>query len=199
MTYASKKNNNSYNNKNSNTNSYGDGDGYGDGNGDDTHVLKNITEEERAEFRDAFKLFDKDGDGVVTVDEIHEVFCSLGFGRFSKADVKIMVKRIDIDGNGTIDLDEFIVLLRSKRTGKYQKMSYEQELRQAFDVFDADGNGDIDAGELAAIMKALGEKLTLQDIEFMIKSVDIDSDGTIDFIEFKKMMHLAPISNEAKK
>ena len=135
-----------------------------------------------------------------------------------------MVNAIDLDGNGTIDLDEFIVLLRNKRTGKYQQMTFEDELKQAFQVFDGDGNGEIDADELATIMKALGEKLSKQDIEFMIKSIDIvkyyyyiyllsqnrilialiimilkknqNSDGAIDFKEFKKMMQLAPIPQD---
>merc|ERR1719192_3093799 len=95
-----------------------------------------ITDAEREEFRDAFKLFDKDGDGVITVDEIHEVFDSLGFKQYSKSDVKKMVKAVDVDGNGTIDLDEFIGLLRTKKTGKYADMTLEDELKEAFQVFD---------------------------------------------------------------
>mmetsp|Transcript_9941 Transcript_9941/g.15946 ORF Transcript_9941/g.15946 Transcript_9941/m.15946 type:complete len:175 (-) Transcript_9941:262-786(-) len=155
-----------------------------------------VTDAEREEFRDAFKLFDKDGDGVITVEEIFEVFQSLGFKEYSKNDVKKMVKAVDVDGNGTIDLDEFIALLRKKQTGKYAHMTLDEELKQAFKVFDRDGNGSIDADELAKIMAALGEKLSKQDIEFMIKSVDIDGDATIDFPEFKKMMQLAPIPQD---
>merc|ERR1712228_1140764 len=133
------------------------------------------------------------GDGVVTMDEIYEVFTSLGFSKYSKADVSKMVKAIDIDGNGTIDLDEFIVLLRQKKVGKYEKLTYEDELKQAFEIFDGDGSGAIDAYELSSIMNALGENLSKEDIEFMIETVDINSDGKIDFKEFKKMMQLQPI------
>eukprot|EP01084_Bolivina_argentea_P153184 267117_1 len=163
---------------------------------DEKQQVPTISDAEKEEFRDAFKLFDKDGDGVITVDEIYSVFCSLGFKKFSKNDVKKMVNAIDLDGNGTIDLDEFIVLLRAKRTGKYRKMTFEDELKQAFQVFDGDGNGEIDADELSTIMNALGETLTKRDIEFMIKSIDLNSDGAIDFKEFKKMMQLAPIPQD---
>jgi len=86
--------------------------------GDEKEDNVKITDAEREEFRDAFKLFDKDGDGVITVDEIHEVFKSLGFKQYSRADVKKMVKAVDVDGNGTIDLDEFIGLLRTKKNRK---------------------------------------------------------------------------------
>merc|ERR1712154_252276 len=130
------------------------------------------------------------------VDEIYQVFQDLGFKQYGKSDVKKMVKAVDVDGNGTIDLDEFIGLLRAKKTGKYAKMTMEDELKQAFAVFDADNSGSIDADELAKVMKALGENLTQQDIMFMIKTVDIDGDKNIDFGEFKKMMQLAPIPQD---
>merc|ERR1712176_939861 len=132
----------------------------------------------------------------ITFEEIYEVFQDLGFKKYSKSDVKKMVKAVDVDGNGTIDLDEFIGLLRAKKTGKYAKMTMEDELKQAFKVFDADKSGSIDATELSNIMKALGENLTKQDIEFMIKSVDIDGDKSIDLEEFQKMMQLAPIPQD---
>ena len=115
---------------------------------------------------------------------------------YSKQDVKKMVKAVDVDGNGTIDLDEFIGLLRTKKTGKYAKMTLEDELKEAFKVFDTDNNGSIDAEELAKVMTALGENLTKQDIEFMIKSVDLDGNAEIDFKEFRKMMQLAPIPQD---
>jgi len=163
-----------------------------------------ITDAEREEFQDAFKLFDKDGDGVITVKEIHTVLQDLGFSTYTEKDVTKMVAAVDADDNGTIDLDEFIALLRSKKTGKYAKMSPEEELKAAFKIFDKDGNGTIDAEELSNIMVALGEKLNKSEIEFMIKSVDIDGDKNIDFKEFQKMMQMKPIpqntmNNIAKK
>eukprot|EP00483_Globobulimina_turgida_P013052 UN13076 len=159
-------------------------------------LLVGITDAEKEEFRDAFKLFDKDGDGVITVDEIYEVFQSLGFTKWNKKDIKKMVAAVDIDGNGEIDLDEFIVLLRSKQGGANPKLTAEKELEAAFNVFDKDGGGSIDAAELAHIMQSLGEKLTEQDIQFMIKAVDDNNDGEIDLQEFKAMMKLAPIPSD---
>jgi len=110
-----------------------------------------------------------------------------------------MLKAVDTDGNGTIDIDEFIVLLRSKKSSKFNKMTYDDELQQAFRVFDIDGNGQIEASELAAVMKALGENLSIDDINFMIKAIDTDSNGQIDFGEFKRMMQLAPIPQDTLK
>ena len=57
----------------------------------------------------------------------------------------------------------------------------EEELREAFKVFDKDGNGFISADELRHVMTNLGEKLTDEEINEMIKEADIDGDGHVDY------------------
>ena len=48
-------------------------------------------------------------------------------------------------------------------------------------MFDRDGNGYIDAEELRICMINLGEKLTLEEVEEMIKEVDVDFDGRMNY------------------
>ena len=63
---------------------------------------------------------------------------------------------------------------------KVKKSDSDAELRAAFEVFDRDGNGTISADELRHLMKSIGEDLTDQDIDEMIKEADKDGDGNID-------------------
>lgn len=145
------------------------------------------------DYKMAFKLLDKDGDGTLSLLELQEVFTNLNF-KFTEGELKRMVATIDKNKDGQIDLDEFMVMMRRKvfnSSSKYS-LSYEDELKEAFDVFDKDGNGKITAQELADTMKALGENLTQGDIEFMMSEVDQDDDQEIDFAEFKKMMAQGP-------
>jgi len=159
--------------------------------------LTTVSDAERAEYSDAFKLFDKDDDGNITVKEIFEVFQSLGLKQYTMDQVTEMMKAVDLDDNGELSLDEFIVLLRKRGKSKKGKpATFDDELKAAFRVFDVDGNGTISAEELSTVMNALGEDLTKDDINFMIRAVDINSDGEIDFDEFKKMMQLAPIPQD---
>ena len=64
----------------------------------------------------------------------------------------------------------------------------EEEIIEAFKVFDKDGNGFISAAELRHIMTNLGEKLTDEEADEMIREADVDGDGMINYVEFVKMM-----------
>lgn len=62
---------------------------------------------------------------------------------------------------------------------KLSDIDSEEEIREAFRVFDKDGNGHITAPELRHIMNNLGEKLTDEEIDEMIQQADVDGDGQI--------------------
>lgn len=64
----------------------------------------------------------------------------------------------------------------------------QEEIQEAFKVFDKDGNGYISAAELRHVMTSLGEKLTEEEVDEMIREADIDQDGQINYEEFVKMM-----------
>jgi len=69
-----------------------------------------------------------------------------------------------------------------------KNMNPEEELKEAFNVFDKDGNGFISASELRHVMTNLGEKLTDKEIDEMIREADVDGDGQISYEEFGVMM-----------
>ena len=64
----------------------------------------------------------------------------------------------------------------------------EEEMREAFRVFDKDGEGNIPEAELRNILSALGEDITEEEIEELILEGDADGDGCINYGEFITMM-----------
>eukprot|EP01123_Difflugia_compressa_P011852 TRINITY_DN4865_c0_g2_i1.p1 TRINITY_DN4865_c0_g2~~TRINITY_DN4865_c0_g2_i1.p1 ORF type:complete len:150 (+),score=44.91 TRINITY_DN4865_c0_g2_i1:149-598(+) len=144
--------------------------------------MSNVTPEFREELREAFKIFDKDGDGRITAIELEGILRSLGEKNATAADAREMVSRVDRDGDGTIDFEEFVELMATS------KSSTDEEMLAAFKVFDEDGNGTINIDELRKVMKKLGEKVTEDQLKEMIKAADINGDGLIDYHEFVKMM-----------
>ena len=55
-------------------------------------------------------------------------------------------------------------------------------------MFDTDGNGFINAAELRQVMLNLGEKLTEEEVEMMIREADNNGDGLVNYEEFISMM-----------
>ena len=135
-----------------------------------------LNEEQIAEFKEAFSLFDKDGDGTITTKELGTVMRSLGQNP-TEAELQDMINEVDADGNGTIDFPEFLTMMARKM----KETDSEEEIREAFRVFDKDGNGFISAAELRHVMTNLGEKLTDEEVDEMIREADIDGDGQVNY------------------
>lgn len=76
---------------------------------------------------------------------------------------------------------------------KMKDTDSEEEIREAFKVFDRDNNGFISAAELRHVMTSIGEKLTDDEVDEMIREADQDGDGRIDctFIELDLAGHEA--------
>jgi len=142
-----------------------------------------LTEEQTAEFREAFALFDKDGDGTISTKELGTVMKSLG-QKPTVAELNDMINEVDSDGNGEIDFDEFLSMMAKK----LKETDLEEDIREAFRVFDRNSSGIISTMELRHIMTNLGEKLKESEIDEMIRHADIDGDGSVNYNEWVTMM-----------
>ncbi|XP_077298572.1 calmodulin-alpha-like isoform X2 [Arctopsyche grandis] len=138
-----------------------------------------LTEDQVSEFKEAFMLFDKDEDGTITMAELGVVMRSLG-QRPTETELRDMVNEVDQDGNGTIEFNEFLQMMSKKMKGG----DGEDELREAFRVFDKNNDGMISSVELRHVMTNLGERLTEEEVDDMIREADLDGDGMVNYNEF---------------
>jgi calmodulin len=144
-----------------------------------------FTDEQIAEFKEAFQIFDKDGDGMILTKELGTVMRGLGQNA-SENEIAQMILEVDKNGDGTIDFKEFLSLMADKLKTSGNK----QELLEAFKLIDKDCIGALPAYEFRYLMSTSGENISEEEIDEMIKEADLDNDGTIDFDEFIRMMSL---------
>ncbi|KAG4158315.1 hypothetical protein ERO13_D02G112400v2 [Gossypium hirsutum] len=137
------------------------------------------------EFKKVFQMFDKNGDGRISKEELNDSLKKLGI--FIPDDkLTQMIKKIDVNGDNYVDIEEFRELYQSVMNDKDE----EEDILEAFKVFDQNGDGYISVDELMSILVSLGlkEGKTIEDCKKMIMKVDVDGDGRVNFLEFKQMM-----------
>ncbi|KAE8669191.1 GTPase-activating protein gyp7-like [Hibiscus syriacus] len=152
----------------------------------------------KVELKRMFATFDKNGDGFITKQELKESLTNIRMFLTEK-EVEEMVVKLDMNGDGLIDFDEFCILCKaiddddescSKSSEEEGHANGGEMLKDAFDVFDRDHDGLITVEELGSVLNSLGLKEgdRVEDCREMIRKVDIDGDGMVDFDEFKTMM-----------
>ncbi|XP_031555227.1 calmodulin-A-like isoform X2 [Actinia tenebrosa] len=142
-----------------------------------------LTEAQINEYTKAFNDFDQDGDGHLSCEELGVIMRSIGHNPSPK-ELQEMMTVADRDASGTIDLLEFLEIMAKKS----EEDSSEQDLKEAFSLFDKNGNGVISADELKFVLSGMGCELSDDAAEEMIKQADIDGDGGINFEEFLRLL-----------
>merc|ERR1711970_685873 len=136
-----------------------------------------------AELREAFKLFDIDGDGVITIEELSSLVSKVG-GDMSNADATALIKAADKDGNMGIDFSEFAKLWEAL----HGEAEAEAEIRAGFAKLDVDKSGFISKDEMVATISSgfTGDKL--EEAKKALDQMDVDKDGKVSYPEFLLVM-----------
>ena len=131
-------------------------------------MADNLTEEQVAELKEAFALFDKDKDGTVSTSELGAVMRTTG-QNLTEAELEEMINEVDRDKSGTIDIGEFIQMMGCK----HQVPDTEEQIKESFDVFDRNQNGFVSPDELREVMADLKETLTEDEVAELFKEADV--------------------------
>ncbi|CAL9121201.1 calcium-dependent protein kinase 24-like [Musa acuminata AAA Group] len=143
-------------------------------------IAESLSEEEIGGLKELFKMIDTDNSGTITFDELKDGMRRVG-SELMESEIQALMNAADIDNSGTIDYGEFLAA-----TLHMNKLEREENLVSAFSFFDKDGSGYITVDELSQACKEFG----LDDVHLddMIKEIDQDNDGQIDYNEFAAMM-----------
>jgi calmodulin len=141
-------------------------------------MVENLTNEEIAEFKEAFQIFDTDGDGSICVGELGIVMKSLG-QMYTDDEFISMISTIDQDENGTIDFKEFLYFMSQKNTGGPN----EEKLLNAFKIYDKNANGMIMITEFKEIMESF-QVFSSEQLQLLLKDFNKDDSCSMTKEEF---------------
>ncbi|KAL6893932.1 hypothetical protein ACP4OV_008030 [Aristida adscensionis] len=143
-------------------------------------IAESLSEEEIAGLKEMFKMLDTDNSGHITLEELKTGLQRVG-ATLMDSEIDALMEAADIDNSGTIDYGEFIAA-----TLHINKVEKEDKLYAAFQYFDKDGSGYITQDELQKACEEFGIGDTR--LEDIIRDIDQDNDGRIDYNEFVAMM-----------
>lgn len=142
-----------------------------------------LTEDEQNVFSWAFGILNDEKDGNITNKELAAFMRCIG-KTATESQLNSMINEVDTDGNGFIDFNEFITALTRKLTGELD----DDEVRDAFRVYDKDNTGFITADQLRLVFFDVDQVVPEEEIEEIIRNADQDGDGRLSYEEFVQMM-----------
>lgn len=125
--------------------------------------------------RDAFAMFDLDGDGQLSRDEVFAVTARFD-PTAKRPDVEKQFDLADINKDNFLSYNEFVDTLGNQGAA--------EALAVAFSRFDRNADGKLDAAELRRGFAAMGDNLSEADAKAMISEGDRNNDGVLSRDEF---------------
>ena len=145
-----------------------------------------FSEAQISKFKEAFTILDKGGSGTIITTELGDVMRSLGQDP-TESEIQDIINKFDANDSGTIDFPEFLKMMEWFLV---EENAATTRIREAFLAIDKDKNGFISSDELRNVMASLGENLTDDELDEMIKEADIDGDDRVNYDEFLTIMTL---------
>ena len=140
-------------------------------------------------------LFPPTGGNSPSSTAVHHALCALvasqaegaseaarGWSEYGSVFLSAEVQDLIKDSGETIDFPDFCSMMAKKG------VNTEEELVDAFRVFDKEGDGHISTAEARQIMCNVGEHLPEDELDEMIREIDPDGEGRVDYVKFTKIM-----------
>merc|ERR1711899_207821 len=140
----------------------------------------------------AFKKFDANNDGAISVQELKNGLRSTGV-KFNDQEIEVIFAVADLNGDGEISEAEFDNLM-----GTAVSFGRVEDVKAAFFRFDKNGDGAIDRNELKQMLAATGKNPSDQEVDQLFRKGDTDGDGQIDLGEFIFLMFPAATATISK-
>ena len=137
-------------------------------------MVNGFTQAQKEEYKKYFDQFDQGNKNYLTNDEMNNLLEYLGLSTYRE-----LFNNFDM-----ITYNNYLSILQKK----IERNKLEEEIIQAFEFFDKEKKGYFDIDFFKSLMLSLKEKLTIEEVNEMIKEADPCSLGYIKYKEFVKFV-----------
>nr|AGQ20411.1 calcium dependent protein kinase 2 [Zingiber officinale] len=152
-------------------------------------IASTLDEEELADLKDQFQVIDVDKSGLISFEEMKQALAKDVPWRLRGPRVPETLQAIDSNTDGLVDFTEFVAATLHVHQMEQDSDKWHVRCKAAFDKFDMDGDGYITPEELRMHTGLKGS------IEPLLEEADIDKDGRISLLEFRKLLRTASMSS----
>ena len=137
-------------------------------------IVNGFTQIQKEEYKKYFDQFDQGQKNYLTNDEMNNLLEYLGLSTYRE-----LFNNFDM-----ITYNNYLSILQKK----IERQKLEEEIIKAFEFFDKDKKGYFEIDFFKSLMLSLKEKLTIEEVNEMIKEADPCSLGYIKYKEFVKFV-----------
>eukprot|EP00668_Euglena_longa_P032322 GGOE01041631.1.p1 GENE.GGOE01041631.1~~GGOE01041631.1.p1 ORF type:complete len:373 (+),score=69.05 GGOE01041631.1:52-1170(+) len=155
--------------------------------------------------KEAFALFDKDGDGVINLSDFeHAMKHIFGMEYLTRVEVNALMSRLDRNSDGVIDMPEFQLFLRSSGPPAaavpeavlqhtlaklHSRLSVRHHsMKEAFQALDPWHTGYLLKADFRRILDAAGMRVREEELDALFDRLDGNHDGRVTHTEFMHVM-----------
>ena len=142
-----------------------------------------LTKDKETKLKETFFLIDQDKDNFIDTNEVGTTLRALGI-YLTEEEISIINKEADPNEIGKISYEDFKkIYIQKLKTNKTEK-----DLIKAFEFFDKNKTGIVNLNDLKHGLIVLGDCLSEDEIDFLIKEL-ADDDGNINYYELAKNIY----------
>merc|ERR1712235_187074 len=148
--------------------------------------MSDFSEDQIIEFKEAFLLFDRTGDGKISYSQCGDVMRALGQDPVNAEVLKVLGNPKNDEMNmKMLDFEQFLPMLQA--IAKIKDQGSFEDFVEGLRVFDKEGNGTVMGAEIRHVLATLGEKLTVEEVEIIFEGAE-DANGQIHYENFIKQL-----------
>lgn len=132
--------------------------------------------------KDIFTLFDKKGQGSISKQLFGDYLRAIGYNPTNQLTEQILSQSNAAD---QLTLDAISGMIKENETELNATTTAKvEDFIKAFQVFDKENTGKVSVGDIRYMLTSLGERLSDEEVDELLKGVEVDSDGGVDYRKF---------------